>query len=264
MHARVRSCFSVTFPHISFRLIIVKKKHIFFVLSTNRFATRAKQVKNKPVVNEVVSEAVALKRMKKQIGMLEGQLADKEKTLKTLKGGLFNYRPVDKKLRDRKDRRRTWAPASALNFGFERKEAPVAEAKVSDAATDGIASPLPKSIFGNAREYTDEEFEVFLNVSFDTNTRLEDMNCRLPTPPLALLARPKLAGAKPSMLKTPKSLRRILNNERRTITPSPLASPIGFDKDKRIKALEEELEELRYFHQGETDVHNAVSEELEM
>lgn len=223
-----------------------------------RFATRAKQVKNKPVVNEVVSEAVALKRMKKQIGMLEGQLADKEKALKSLKGGLFNYHPVDKKLRDKKDRRRTWAPASAINFGFERKESPKSEAQNEVAEADGA-----KSVFGNAREYTDEEFEVFLNVSFDASSRA-DMNGRPPTPPASLLAVPKLTRTKPSMLKTPKSLRRILNNEQRVTTPSPLASPMGVSKDKQIESLVVEIEELKYFHQTETEVHNAVSKELEM
>lgn len=220
-------------------------------------------MKNVPTINEVVSEAVALKRMKKQIGLLEGQLAEKEKSLKTLKGGLFNYHPVDKKLRDKKNRRRTWAPASALNFGFERKESPVAEAKELDEATNGDASPLPKSAFGNAREYTDEEFEVFLNVSFDMNCSRPDIKVRPPTPPSALLARPKTARSKPSMLKTPKSIRRILNNEPREAVPSPLASPMGIDKDKRLKALEEEMEELKHFHQSETIVHNSLSQELE-
>lgn len=36
-------------------------------------------------------EAVALKRLKKQIGALEDQLADKERKLTLMKDGLFHY-----------------------------------------------------------------------------------------------------------------------------------------------------------------------------
>lgn len=39
-----------------------------------RFATRAKKIENKPMVNEVVSDAVEVKRMKKQISVLESEL----------------------------------------------------------------------------------------------------------------------------------------------------------------------------------------------
>lgn len=40
----------------------------------NRFATRAKKIENQPKVNEVVSDAVEVKRMKKQISALETEL----------------------------------------------------------------------------------------------------------------------------------------------------------------------------------------------
>lgn len=84
---------------------ISTKKNRF---SRNRFATRAKQVKNKPVVNEVISDSVALKRMTKQISTLEQQLSEKEKKLNALKGGLFNYQRAEA-VPQTKNRRRTWA-----------------------------------------------------------------------------------------------------------------------------------------------------------
>lgn len=40
--------------------------------------------------------------------------------------------------------------------------------------------------------------------------------------------------------------------------PSMVASPIALDKDKRIRALEAELEELRHFQQTESQVQTSV------
>lgn len=46
-----------------------------------RFATRAKKIENKPIVNEVVSDAVEVKRMRKQIVSLEAKLSEQKKII---------------------------------------------------------------------------------------------------------------------------------------------------------------------------------------
>lgn len=226
---------------------------IFF--SLNRFATRAKLVRNKPVVNEVISDSVALKRMTKQISTLEEQLTEKEKTLKVLKGGLFNYQRAES-LPQLKNRRRTWAFPVKTFEDVTTTQSPQSEQK------NDFATPTPKSIFGQAVEYTDEEFELFVNSSLISDNNRSGIQLRPPTPPL-YLARPKMMRQKPSLLKTPKSIRRLLNNEQPPLTSSALASPMGIDKDTRIRTMEEELDELRHFHQSETQVHNAVSKEFD-
>lgn len=42
------------------------------------------------------------------------------------------------------------------------------------------------------------------------------------------------------------------------MTPSLVASPIALDKDKRIRALESELEELKHFQQTESQVQDST------
>lgn len=49
--------------------------HIEETLSTLKFASRAKTIKNKPEINEVVSEEALLKRYRKEIGTLKQQLS---------------------------------------------------------------------------------------------------------------------------------------------------------------------------------------------
>lgn len=237
---------------IPIKFIFTKKNCFPF----NRFATRAKQVKNKPVVNEVISDSVALKRMTKQISTLEEQLTEKENKLRTLKGGLFNYQRAET-LPKLKNRRRTWA------FSLKSFEDVNSVQSTASDHKNGFASPIPKSIFGQAVEYTDEEFELFMNASILSDNRTDGQLRLYPPTPSLHLARPKLLRSKPSLLKTPKSVRRMLNNEQPPTTSAALASPMGIDKDSRIKAIEEELEELRHFHQSENLVHNEVSKEFD-
>lgn len=234
--------------------------------SYDRFATRAKQVKNKPVVNEVVSEAVALKRMKKQIGALEDQLADKERKLTALKGGLFHYGRLPEKKPDQANRRRTWAFSSLDVPPSERidLERPPKLNESDEERGDELGSPLPKSIFGHNIEYTDEEFQEFLDVSLDAPMAAT----RLPLPSSDFI-RSKLVRTKPSMLKTPKSMRHKLVGldksvqEARSTCNTPLDSPIGIDKSKQAQALVEELEELRHFQQTENQIHQTEMVEFE-
>jgi hypothetical protein len=46
-------------------------------LSTIKFATRAKNIKNKPVINEVMNEATMMRKLKDEIHTLKNQLAQR-------------------------------------------------------------------------------------------------------------------------------------------------------------------------------------------
>lgn len=48
--------------------------NIFYLISMNRFASRARNIKNKPELNEVMSDGVLLKRYAKQIDKLHTEL----------------------------------------------------------------------------------------------------------------------------------------------------------------------------------------------
>lgn len=52
--------------------------------NTLKFATRAKKIENKPIVNEVVSDAVEVKRMRKKIEFLEAQLEAHKKEVEDI------------------------------------------------------------------------------------------------------------------------------------------------------------------------------------
>lgn len=86
----------------------------------NRFATRAKKIENKPVINETVSDAVEVKRAKKQIMKLEAQLEAKQKEIDEYRKNenellLLQQMIIQgpKKTSSSANlRRRTWAPSS--------------------------------------------------------------------------------------------------------------------------------------------------------
>lgn len=48
--------------------------YLIFVYILNRFASRARNIKNKPELNEVMSDGVLLKRYAKQIDILHAEL----------------------------------------------------------------------------------------------------------------------------------------------------------------------------------------------
>lgn len=48
--------------------------NIFYLISMNRFASRARNIKNKPELNEVMSDGVLLKRYARQIDILHTEL----------------------------------------------------------------------------------------------------------------------------------------------------------------------------------------------
>lgn len=180
----------------------------------NRFATRAKQVKNKPVVNKVISESVALKRMTNRISVLEEQLSEKEKTLKVLKGGLLNYQRAES-FPLLKNRRHTWA------FPLKPFEDVTTTQSPQREHINNFGTPTPKSIFGQVVEYTDEEFEQFVNSSLlSDNNRSDIQLCS--TSPSSHLARPQIMTT-PSLLKMPKPVRRLLTDAQPAVSQELVA-----------------------------------------
>lgn len=206
-------------------------------------------MKNRPVVNEVISETITLKRMMKKISCLEQQNTDQERLLKSLKAKLLHYKPPVRKSTTTINRRRTWANGNIEN-PMEIEEESV---KLNN---DSMNQSTKFNIFGHPMEYTEEAFETFLNASFLTD-QIPDEIVRLPSPTSVVTPIAKSLGstrARRSLLKTPKSLRHLTKKGHLQDTPTTLiaASPLAVDKDKRITALEEELEELKHFHQTET------------
>ncbi|XP_059220425.1 centromere-associated protein E [Stomoxys calcitrans] len=92
--------------------------------STLNFALRAKSIKNKPQVNETVSDATMMKRMERELKMLRLRLAEEQKKngsqIKVLQleehigneGLKFITSDSLHSVRNREKRRRTWCPSS--------------------------------------------------------------------------------------------------------------------------------------------------------
>lgn len=189
--------------------------------------------------------------MKKQISSLEEQLEnerkqhleyiEKEKRLNRLKDGILQYRPKSGILVGA-NRRKTWAAdmkASSLDQLVDLQPM-----RPEFAVTSLENKSFKFSEFGHNIEYSDERFQSFLNASFTVQM------------PEVSIARPP--KARTSLLKTPKSIRNILNRDRSETPSSALASPVTtVDKDKHIRRLQAELEELQYFQQTESTLRSA-------
>lgn len=205
------------------------------LFSDRRFANRAKKIKNKPIVNEVLSDAVMIKRMHKQIAGLEKQLTSEREKCRKIETSLFLRKDqiIGGRGKSALNRRRTWAPTVAQGEnGDERPQTPSAE-------------PLRCSVFGHQIEYTEEQFNSILHSSFSSICPLPSMHNMITPMGRALASR---VGR--SLMKTPKSfLKRPSLN-----TTMAAASPVNtYDKDKRIESLEIELEELQQFQKLESD-----------
>uniref|UniRef100_A0A1A9UXB9 Centromere-associated protein E n=1 Tax=Glossina austeni TaxID=7395 RepID=A0A1A9UXB9_GLOAU len=103
----------------------IKPNTIEETQSTLSFALRAKVIKNKPAVNEIVSDATAMKRLEKEITVLKSRLAEeRRKNESQIKVGELETRIKNEVLKiitshtlhvnhDQHDkRRRTWCPMS--------------------------------------------------------------------------------------------------------------------------------------------------------
>lgn len=189
---------------------------------------RAKKIQNKPIVNEVLSEAVMIKRMHKQISGLEKKLNDEREKCKAIEANLFKRRDqiIGGSSQPILRRRRTWA--TTLNTTTETENG----ASCAPAPTEAL-----QSVFGHQVEYTEEQFNTILDASFSSVCSMPSTNT--PTP----MGRKLAAHVGKSLLKTPRSFRRPPLPQ-----PSFEASPVcTIDKNKRIETLEGELEELQQF-----------------
>lgn len=196
----------------------------------HRFATRAKKIENKPVVNETVSNAVEVKRAKKHILELEAQLAAQSQEI-------ANYRKKEEELNIAKhliiqapkktavtNRRRTWAAnsnISALRSISEEREAIEKEKKATCQLMFGD--------LGRLVECTDDQWDSFLNdtlgqqiIDFDEN-ECESATPAFKFPPQkppktqeieqdsTTMYKTPHQSTRRSLLRTPKSLKQILN-----------------------------------------------------
>lgn len=201
----------------------------------HRFANRAKTIKNKPIVNEVLSDAVMLKRMHKQIAGLEKQLTDEREKCKKIETNLSKHRVqiIGGRRRPSGNRRRTWAPTVGQAEKIDERP----------AASTADYVPLGSSVFGHQIEYTEEQFHSILDSSFSSVCPPSMYNTNTP------IGRTLASRAK-SMLKTPKSFLKRPS----LIGATAAASPVNtYDKDKRLETLEIEYEELQQFQKLESE-----------
>lgn len=221
-----------------------------------RFAQRARFIENKPIVNEIVSSENSIRKMKKKIEQLEGQveqlkrenesqetLENKERLrnlvlcLSNMKSSIIHYDVAAPGQNKPSQRRKTWAMGTDAN-----------SARLQFMPSNLESTPTNKQQsskfngFGQQIEYTDEEFDHVVNHSFGASS--------MPT----IIERVEKIRNRPSLLKTPKSVRNMLNTAKESASIEPassISSPIAFDKDKRIKSLEKDLEELQHFYEME-------------
>lgn len=201
------------------------------------FANRAKKIKNKPIVNEVLSDAIMIKRMHKQIAGLEKELANERVKCRRIETNLFQRKDqiIGGKGKLSQNRRRTWAPTvKQCENGDAQPLTPIAE-----------KLPFCSSVFGHQIEYTEEQFNSILDSSFSNICPMPPMEN-----PITPSARNFATRAYKSLLKTPKSFLRRPSVGDITMAASPVNA---FDKDKRIESLEIELEELQQFQKLESE-----------
>lgn len=201
-------------------------------------------------MNEVLSDAVLTKRLKKQIVTLEKELTRNRNEMERQVQELQNCRQKLIRSKPDKNRRRTWA----------------ADVKVANSDTSLVESTFepkndvpkidfrelkkkPKTRFedyGYQVEYSDEQFNNFLSASIRFGEFQEDDS----NGPGGLLCDRPNVRESTSQLKTPKSFRKT----RQSLLSDQQISPMiatTIDKDKRIRDLENEIEELQQFQKME-------------
>lgn len=110
--------------------------NVFFFSIYTRFATRAKKIENKPIINETVSDAVEVKRAKKQIVLLEAQLANQRKEI-------AEYQKKELELKALKQITITIEPRKSNAVASKRRKTWAAEMDIIPPTTLSL-SPLPK------------------------------------------------------------------------------------------------------------------------
>lgn len=186
-------------------------------------------------MNEVLSDAAITKRLQKQIIELEKQLStarekyvQKEKEIQWRKERIISD-PSGKKADC--NRRKTWAAVENGSDGDENRQ--------QNGSAKGRISQLRFEQFGCNIEQTNEEFNSSLSDCIEFQMDDNDLG---PT----LTARVK----DPSMqLRTPKSFRAARRSD--LLEPESPSIVTEINKEKRIKNLENEIDELQQFQNME-------------
>ncbi|XP_062541195.1 LOW QUALITY PROTEIN: uncharacterized protein LOC134209220 [Armigeres subalbatus] len=218
---------------------------------TLSFAMRAKTIKNKPKVNEVLSDSVMMKRLEREIKRLQEQLKSEQnknsniKTLQlqneiTMRANQIinsqNYIKFDK------SRRRTWCPSATSSISK-----PIVYVEPSQA--DSHLMPPPPPLLARPSSYSGNQ----------TNSSIESSAERSPpydrSWPTAIAI--QVVGPKASWPTSTSDRRRAwrgnshpgtLKAKRRSRRSSTGETPTNFiDYEKRCRELEEELQELQEF-----------------
>lgn len=203
---------------------------------------RAKTIKNKPVLNEVCSDAVLSKRYKKQISALEKQLFEERKKLDAREKEIQwrKEKIIHSNAKATNNRRKTWAATNCVNEEIGK-----------DCANDTMVIERPRvepshprfETFGHQIEYSDEQFNDIMDESYgDFHNDTTEANGG----GTLLNDRPNIRTCMNiDVLKTPTSLKTTRKSLLAQQAESPF--PTEVDKDRRIKALENELLELQQF-----------------
>ncbi|XP_029734785.2 uncharacterized protein LOC109400725 [Aedes albopictus] len=238
---------------------------------TLSFAMRAKTIKNKPKVNEVLSETVMMKRLEREIERLQEQLKSEQSNIKTLQlqneimmraNQIVNSQTH---IKFDKSRRRTWCPSSI----------PKPLTAYPEPSTDTRLMPPPPSFLSRPSSYSGDQSTS----STETNERSPTLRPELSNDSNAEWLARKVRSTTPRNGRflsvgalsnsdefipgelanfdeepSPESLAReihtptTLKAKRRSRRSSTGDTPINFiDYEKRCRELEEELLELQEF-----------------
>lgn len=207
----------------SIQFIWIKNELLLNRIIFYSFATRAKKIENKPVVNEVASDAVEVKRMKKKIVSLEKQLEKQKKQidefekikteLKTLKH--FRIEVSRSAPINGTQRRKTWGgdcqAIQTIDMEMPKKnnflDIPTSD-QVHDRSKEmQLLSGRGCGDYDSIGEDFDETEWHSSSLMVPTMSRIDEVD-EEKTPQSPNKPPPK---ARKSLLKTPTSLRNILN-----------------------------------------------------
>ncbi|CAO1329328.1 unnamed protein product [Diamesa hyperborea] len=219
---------------------------------TLTFAQRAKKIKNKPKVNEVVSEQVMMKRLEKEISRLRLQLSTQETKISA-----FQTNDIEKKIADRVNqflhshnvnnsapvsrtddysRRRTWCPTSTI---------PVKASLIPKITM--APPPQPPSL--SLRRTTSSKLLAITNEWLDDEefSPGEDFNLDRTLSPLGSKDDLNLNN----LIRTPRSFR-----PRRSSLETPNPKLLGTSENLKARCdfLQLELDELNDFTKLETEI----------
>lgn len=199
--------------------------------NTLGFAMRAKKIENKPIVNEVVNDAVEVKRMRKKIATLESELATHKKQIEYVE-------QMNKELLELKkftifatpaiqvshsQRRQTWGGSQTAN---EIPKPSLIKPPTYGMANGSVEKPLNTKLLSGrgcglfepvGDDLDQEEWQGGSESLFKMQKIDEDYEST-PTS-----KNPTRCLARKSLLKTPKSLKTIFNRAKGNATSSVLA-----------------------------------------